>query len=172
MQSLLTLKTVLDRIDGDSFDTLEGRITFQKRIYLIQGLGLDLGYRFSWNQYGPYSSELAQDGMLLEAGVAEEPKTAESLRFKPAAEQKLLAFSELAKPIDRVGQAAWLELLSSLHYLATSSGSHRLPEDQKTRSAINEKLLQMKPYLKGNESLLDEGWERLDQAMRGSLAAA
>ena len=43
MENLVALKTVLDRIDGDSFDTLEGRITFQKRIYIVQALGMGCG---------------------------------------------------------------------------------------------------------------------------------
>jgi hypothetical protein len=172
MQSLVTLKAVLDRIDGDSFESLEGRITFQKRVYLVQALGLDLGYRFSWNQYGPYSSELAQDALLLEAGLGDKAGLKEELRFTSTAERRISAFTDLAQPPAGISQAAWLELLSSLHYLATSSGLSALPEDKAARKEINDRLLSTKPYLEGHEDLLDQGWDRLEHAIRGSLAAA
>ena len=86
---------MLDRIDGDSFETLEGRITFQKRVYLAQALGLGLGYGFSWNQYGPYSSELAQDGLLLETGSVQSVHLPEAILFTPEAENAFSAFCVL-----------------------------------------------------------------------------
>lgn len=173
MQNLVVLKAVLDRIDGDSFDTLEGRITFQKRIYLVQTLGIDLGYRFSWNQYGPYSSELAQDGLLLETGVVDESGLEEPLRFTASAEAAAKAFVDLISPPQGITQAGWMELLSSLHYIATTArGKSEVPTEIAERESLSKQLIDAKPYFADKPNLLDEAWERLDAATRGSLAAA
>lgn len=173
MQNLVILKAVLDRVDGDSFETLEGRITFQKRVYLLQALGLDLGYTFSWNQYGPYSSELAQDGLLLETGVVDESGLKEPLRFTASAEKAFDAFEELTVAPSNITRAGWMELLSSLHYVATAVyGKTRIPNDDSERLALSSQVTAAKPYFANKAELLSEAWQRLDAAARGSLAAA
>lgn len=37
------------------------RLNIQKLTYILQSIGLDLGYTFSWYVKGPYSTELASD---------------------------------------------------------------------------------------------------------------
>ncbi len=170
--NLLTLRAVLARIDGESFDTLEGRITFQKRIYLVQVLGLDLAYRFAWNPYGPYSSELAQDGQLLEMGVVDSRDLTDELHFTDSAKQAISTFASLVVPPAGVTRAAWLEILSSLHYLASRVGGNSLPSDTVTRAEITEKLLSTKPYFRGQDEVIDEAWTRLDEALRTKVVTA
>lgn len=170
MKNLVALQAVLNRIDGDTFSTLEGRITFQKRIYLVQELGLDLGYRFSWNQYGPYSSGLAQDGLLLETGVVSSTPSPEDLQFTQPAERSIERFAELVETPPGTTQAAWLELLTSLHYLASSSHGGRLSDDDSFLS-LKTRLLAAKPYLSDHENLIDEARRRLASAIEDRLAA-
>lgn len=171
MQRLVVLRSVLDRIDGDSFDTLEGRITFQKRVYLAQVLGLDLGYAFSWNQFGPYSSELAQDGLLLETGSLQSVRLSEQIAFTGVAESGMREFVTLADPPERLTAAAWLELLSSLHFLAVSmTGS--FPLTGEVTPQVKEQLLGAKPYMTEYEGVVEAAWNRLQRAIQGRLAAA
>lgn len=39
-------------------ETFEKRLVCQKKIYLLQGLGTDLGYNYNWYVRGPYSPSL------------------------------------------------------------------------------------------------------------------
>ena len=43
-----------------SIDTFENRLIAQKKIYLLQGLGTDLGYSYNWYIRGPYSPALSK----------------------------------------------------------------------------------------------------------------
>jgi uncharacterized protein YwgA len=58
----IALKLVLDGLGmAPTMDSFDQRLTLQKTIYLIQQLGVPLGYHFSWYLRGPYSSELTSD---------------------------------------------------------------------------------------------------------------
>src|SRR3989344_7523764 len=73
---LSKLKSVLDKIGNFSMKTLADRIIFQKSIFILENMGIGLGYNFSYWLYGPYSSELASDGFLLsDLGWAKEITT-------------------------------------------------------------------------------------------------
>jgi hypothetical protein len=170
-QNLVALRAVLDEIDGDSFDTLEGRITFQKRIYLVQALGLDLGYTFVWHHYGPYSSELADDGLLLEAGLLEMTPSSEPLRFTDSAKDAIDAFRRMASTPPGITFPAWLELLSSIHYLSIASGMTDLT-DLEVKNSLTERLLAAKPYFADSRSIVDDAFDCLINSSAELLATA
>ncbi len=48
--------------------TIPGRKTLQKLVYFLKETGLDIDFRFQWDRFGPYSSEL---GYYVEDLVAE-----------------------------------------------------------------------------------------------------
>ena len=59
---LVALKLVADASSNDvDASTLESRKLFQKVVYLVQRCGLDLGYRFAWDEMGPYCPKLSED---------------------------------------------------------------------------------------------------------------
>lgn len=169
-QNLFALRAVLDRIDGDSFETLEGRITFQKRVYLVQVAGLDLGYTFVWHHYGPYSSELAEDGLLLETGLVDSGQITEPLRFTRSAENAISRFEHLSSPPDGIGEPTWLELLSSLHYLAGASGVEKV--DESDEPELTSRLLSAKPYFEDCRTAIQQAFERLTQPESQTFATA
>jgi hypothetical protein len=146
MKELLILSRILDEIDGDSFETLEGRITFQKRVYMLQAAGMNLGYRFAWDQFGPYCKELAQDGTALDTNRDEIKQAASELVFKKPVQAMLVALKgALAKPTNSaISQAAWLELLSSLHFL--SNDSRVSLDDDASYGKVIADLVSRKPY--------------------------
>jgi hypothetical protein len=161
MKQLAALEATLERVDGDDFASLSGRIAFQKRIYLVQVAGVHLGYRFSWNQYGPYSPELAQDRMRLEARRDDIRESLKRLRMRKDVETTL---DEVRRFIQRPETTAltdveWLELLSSLYYL--SSEANGVPSEREEERLLEQDLTTRKPHLKTDPEQFGEAWERL-----------
>ena len=64
-ERLRKIAEILDKIQAPEFDTyiqnLYQRKLVQKKIFLLQELGLNLNYLFKWNAFGPYSEELSED---------------------------------------------------------------------------------------------------------------
>lgn len=60
----LTLETLGLPLRLDEFDE---RMAVQKAIYLCQGGGVHLGYRYNWYLRGPYSPDLTRDAFDLRA---------------------------------------------------------------------------------------------------------
>lgn len=122
-------------------DTLEGRVSLQKAIYLAQAAGLPLGYRYSWYIKGPYSPDLTRDYFAMSPASA---AGAEGFKLSP----KALEAVDRIKPLMEVPNEAddlkrhpdwWLELLASVLYLEKES---RLSPDK-----ANEILKRQKPHL-------------------------
>jgi len=61
------LKLILDQagITDISLETFSQRFNIQKRIFLVQVMGCDLGYRYGWYIWGPYCRELTADAFAL-----------------------------------------------------------------------------------------------------------
>lgn len=58
----IALKLVLDELGmAPSLSTFDDRLILQKTVYLIQQLGVSLGYSYSWYIRGPYSRDLTAD---------------------------------------------------------------------------------------------------------------
>jgi len=162
MKQLVALEATVQRVDGDDFATLSGRVAFQKRIYLAQVAGIHLGYGFSWNQHGPYSSELALDRVRLEAMRGDIQRSLEKLSLRGEAEKVL---DEVKTLIQRpagsnLDDVEWLELLSSLHYLAIEQGG--LPLRNEERQGLEQDLVARKPHLNKGQDQFTETWKRLE----------
>jgi len=62
------LAALLDAMDVDParvMSSKSGRIEMHKMVYLLQELGIDLGYNFGWYKHGVYSTTLAVDATHL-----------------------------------------------------------------------------------------------------------
>lgn len=104
-----------------SIEKLEDRLLLQKIGYIVQEiLGRNLGYRFSWYSYGPYSRSLSRDlhrrdELCLKAQVRESGEEIELVdRFA-----KIYAAAQSVcreEPMPRV-----LEIIASLHMLAKNT---------------------------------------------------
>jgi uncharacterized protein YwgA len=58
----IALKLVLNELGmPPSIQTFDDRLILQKTVYLIQQLGVPLGYSYSWYIRGPYSRDLTAD---------------------------------------------------------------------------------------------------------------
>ena len=63
----ILLKLILDEIGLGNLEISDfnSRKILQKKIYLLQLTGIDLGYRYNWYLYGPYCPALASDTFTL-----------------------------------------------------------------------------------------------------------
>src|SRR5437016_4529128 len=87
----IELKLALDRagIDQISLDSFSQRFNIQKRIYLIQLFGYDLGYRYGWYIRGPYSRHLTADAFTLKDEIAMGEKDHEEFTLSAEAATKI-----------------------------------------------------------------------------------
>ena len=110
-------------ISKESFDD---RIICQKKIYLLQSLGTDLGYSYNWYLRGPYSPALANyvysNAELLSSTNFDDYKISESVT------ENIKRVNDLEKqrPTD-LSLSSWYELLASLIYIEKNRDSWKMP---------------------------------------------
>ncbi len=123
-----------------SKENFDDRLICQKKIYLLQSLGTDLGYTYNWYVRGPYSPSLTNYIY----------NNLEVLSNSDFSNHKLSMTAETN--IDRVNGlvdlkgdfviASWYELLASLLYIHNNRGSWKIGEDDKD---LFEALINQKP---------------------------
>jgi len=161
----ILLKLVLDKIGfGDiNIEDFTARKILQKKIYLLQLMGIDLGYRYNWYLYGPYCPALANDTFTLrdEIRYYDEFKHYE---LNSRTNNKFDTLNKITIPPDtpETSEPEWLELIASLHYLkhiAYWSG-----KDNPEFEEVFQKLGKSKPHLADKRELAEVAWDRLDDA--------
>lgn len=145
---LATFRLMKQKISMTSFNE---RLVMQKKVYLLQQLGLNLGNSYGWYLRGPYSRDVANDGFSLqkvqEQIVEVEELTTDEKRV-PLQFERLLKESE-----ERLGkdEAYCLELLASLHFVLR----YGYPKPPTNEHAIFQ-LTVLKPKFKDNAKLAME----------------
>jgi hypothetical protein len=87
-------------------------------IYLLQEAGADLGYRFEWERYGPFSDALAEDVSEVDgADIDETPEFDEQLQV--AAQRVREA---IGSGYSGLSEFTWMRLVASVHFLRRHSG--------------------------------------------------
>ena len=87
----ILLKLILDEIGLGKLelDAFSKRLNLQKRIYLLQLTGIDLGYRYNWYLRGPYCPSLTQDAFLLKDEISANEKDYEEYKLNPMTKKKI-----------------------------------------------------------------------------------
>ena len=124
------------------------RLKLQKFVYLLQAIGLDLGYSFSWYIYGPYSTELTRAGFQIEAFERIQPTTLKN----PDQEAILRRHCDFIE--SNKDDMAWLEIASSLHFLKSIF-------PHKTKEQIVSEVENKQPYLNGRKQEITRVWDQL-----------
>jgi uncharacterized protein YwgA len=139
----LILANILNLLHYDTINTDEfnNRIIYQKIVYLLQYLGISLGYRFNWYIRGPYSPLLTRtlyilsdNPILQQSGKEKELKNIDEIKRRIAELQKVVEHHH--------NDAIFLEILASLAYIKRSNPKRN------TRDNIIEKLCMQKPFIK------------------------
>jgi uncharacterized protein YwgA len=104
------ISTIANMIGGIDLANLEGRIKFQKSMYLLKEMSaITERFSYSWYIFGPYSSAVAKIGFeYINSKIDKEINAPNDFKEK-------VATFNLIKLEDN--SSKWLELLASLHYL-------------------------------------------------------
>lgn len=124
-----------------SKDTFDNRIICQKKIYLLQSLGTDLGYSYNWYVRGPYSPALANyvytNIDLLENTSFDNYKISDNV------EKNIEIVNGLqSEKLSELSMASWYELLASLLYIEKNRDSWKIEDGY---GALAETLIKHKP---------------------------
>jgi uncharacterized protein YwgA len=158
----ILLKLVLDRIGFEDvrIDNFNDRKILQKKIYLLQLTGIDLGYRYNWYLYGPYSPALASDTFALRDEIKYDNEFT-NYELNSKTKTKLGTLQEIVGLPDtpKTNEQEWLELLASLHYLKhiaywPGKGNPEFEE-------VFEKLADSKPHFADKKNLAIVAWKKL-----------
>ncbi len=160
----ILLKLVLNKIglgNLEEIDDFTKRKTLQKKIYILQLTGLDLGYRYNWYLKGPYCPALADATLTLREEVKYD-KEFNDYRLNSKTKSSFGKLKEIiALPsTPQTEESEWLELLASLHYLkhiAYWSG-----KDNPRFEEVFERLSKSKPRFAGKKELAKVAWKRLN----------
>lgn len=116
-QRLAGIYLVMKELGGFSLNSFDDRLFLQKAIYLLQILGVDLRFRFSWYLRGPYSNALTQCAFEID-GSDTLKSNFDKLKLRPEVLQVLEYHKRwLQDKPATLSKPRWLELLSSIHYL-------------------------------------------------------
>lgn len=114
----IAVKLIFDKL-GLSFnmDTFQDRLILQKSIYLVQSLGTDLGYHFSWYLKGPYSASLATDGFSIRDELDIDLDESKKWKLDDSLARRLDNIQSWFSETEKKVLAKKLELFASVHFL-------------------------------------------------------
>jgi uncharacterized protein YwgA len=142
--SLELLSGIWNNIGSPNMEFFNDRLLLQKKVFLLQELGVKLGYRFNLYIHGPYSRDLATDGYRINTMV-NSSKGKKEIVIDNSAFKKL---ADLEK--NHKNDFLWFELLATITYLR-----NRL---KKNKEYIKEYISDKKPYV---FNLFEEGYNKL-----------
>lgn len=160
-KDLPILARFLQEIDGASLGSIEGRIAFQKKVYLLYVAGVDLGYRFEWDLYGPYSPGLATSGARYEEEKGQIDAIAGKLKLTATATEaatRVKRAMQRAEGAPGLTETGWLELMCSLHFI---SETNRV--DLSNVELLSKELVRLKPFFASYEDQISVALERVSE---------
>lgn len=159
--NIIDLKLTIDQLGGFDMESFGGRIAIQKKIYLLQLSGLDLGYRFNWYIRGPYSPGLADTAFDIWNNLDVVTDITNDYTLTDTAIKKIDKIKPLLESPcpSNMEEYGWLELLASLHYICHIAF---LPdEEKKDKEKLCGKLKELKPNYSMEE--IHEAWDCLNK---------
>lgn len=101
------------RINKETFDE---RLVSQKKVFLLQEMGVDIGYSYNWYVRGPYSPDLATY-IFSNLDVLKEQDFSK-YHLTESVQKNIDAVNNLgAKKPDSLSLPSWYELLASVVYI-------------------------------------------------------
>ena len=133
------------RIGGIDLSTLEGRISYQKRMYFANVLGVVKINDYSWYVYGPYSTYAARLGFdYIEDNNDSEIDVDES---------KIDKFNKFIQASGT--SVTFLELISSIHFL---KNNRNMSKDE-----IYKEIMNKRNYL-GDSEKFERAWKFVEMS--------
>lgn len=129
-------------LDMQSFSS---RLLVQKKIYLLQLFGVDLGFRYGWYIRGPYCPALTKRVYELEEQSGYGDQIKRNYELKNDAKQKVndfvVKYNQMLCGLSGANEADKAELLVSLHYIRNREMRTRTQDE-----VINELLARKNWY--------------------------
>lgn len=141
MNSIDIAKGVVFQRLGIQKDTFDNRLISQKKIYLLQSLGTDLGYEYNWYVHGPYSPSLT-DYIYNNLDILSASDFS-AYRLSESASNNIDTVNSLNNSKDRtnLSTSSWYELLASLLYIINNASSWGVSD----KNSIFARLIEYKP---------------------------
>ena len=144
----ITISSLAREIGGINLNTLDGRINFQKSIYLLKELkAIKERFIFTWYIFGPYSPEVARIGFDFV-----ERRTDKEISISDDFKVKINQFKKMVKI--NPNNSKWLELLATLHFML------KYKYKKMNKEKIFEKLVEHQPYY-NDRKLFENGWKTI-----------
>ena len=126
---------------GISNETFENRLISQKKMYILQALGTDLGYEYSWYIRGPYSPSLT-NYIYNNIDVLSATDFSQ-YRLLDEVKKNIDIVNSLAKESSKLNLSipSLYELLASLLYIIRNASSWGVSD----KNTLFQKLTQYKP---------------------------
>ncbi len=124
-----------------SKDSFEDRIICQKKVYLLQSLGTDLGYTYNWYVRGPYSPSLTNYiygnlDVLMSNDFSK-------YNLNKAVEDNIDKVNSISDDIrNDFDLSSWYELLASLLFIYNNKESWKIKSE---KSSLYKALMEQKP---------------------------
>ena len=97
-------------------DSLDNRIISQKKIFLLQEMGIDIGYSYNWYIHGPYSPDLT--AYMYENLDMLKDYNFSGYKLSDIAKDKIQIINNLEKKKPHtLTVVSWYELLASVLYI-------------------------------------------------------
>lgn len=145
------LKLFLDQAKcnlAELMRTYDGRLIVQKKVYLLQKMGYDMGFLYRWYIHGPYCSEVADVGLEVSRHENEYANLDERL-VDAVSEDVAEKFEALDIAIPKeMSSLDWYELLASLDYVATIFVKEEVEDDR-----LVDEFLKRKSWYSKEEAL-------------------
>lgn len=126
---------------GVSKDAFDDRLICQKKIYLLQSLGTDLGYSYNWYVRGPYSPALTT--YVYNNLDVLSTCSFDEIRLNDQAQRNIMTVNKLREERpDDLSVSLWYELLASILYISKNSKSWR---NDGSDESLSKELIKMKP---------------------------
>lgn len=138
------LSKIWNKLGKPNMNLFRDRLLLQKKIYLLQESGFNLGYNFSFYLHGPYSSDLATDGYKMNLG--------ENISDNNMDDPVFNKLNILEKGHEN--DSFWFELLATIVFLRKRRNNNK--ED------IRAFIIKNKPYLY-NQEIFETAYNKLIQ---------
>ena len=134
----LYIMSLFNRIEQEiDFTNFDGRLSYQKTIYLLQELGLNFGFSYGWYKRGPYSPSAAESGFEIQIMKKDEDLELPSIHEKYV--ERLERYNELLAEarteFTDLDDTQILELIGSLHFILNHS--YNEPNDENAITRLN-----------------------------------
>lgn len=101
-------------------EEFDDRLLIQKSVYLMQLMGIDLRFRYSWYLRGPFSKGLSHAVYEIDEDVKQR---ARGLSLRSEVTPVLDQMKKIAEQMpQQLNKPRWFELVASIHFLIHISG--------------------------------------------------